>query len=279
MAHDPSRRRFLGGALGLLAAAGLGWRLGMRNDVPPPVAAPGTTTGEPPPTTSSTTAPNSTAGTPPDTAPPATAAEVTTTSQPRSRRVEALCRDAWRAHPPTGDFVEHHIERITIHHTAIVLASASDAPAKAHDHQRYHQSLGWPDLAYHYLIDLDGNVYEGRPVTAVGDTATEYDPTGHLLVCLEGNYEEQEPAPPQLDVLAALLAWASSEFGVAPETIGGHRNWAATSCPGVNLARLIDDGSLAAVVRELARSGGVDLVTVCGPEATTRVAAIEAGAG
>jgi len=294
MSHDPGRRKFLGGVLGLLGAAGLGWGLSARNGGGEPVAAPSTTTGPTTsPTTSSTGAPAGTTGAPPPastteppttTGPPATTEPITTTeapggtTQPPARQVEVLCRDAWGAQPPTGAFVEHRIERMTIHHTAAVLAASRDAPSKARDHQRYHQSLGWPDLAYHYLVDLDGNIYEGRPVTAVGDTATDYDPTGHFLVCLEGNYQEQQPTSVQLDSVVGLLAWASDHFDVSPQTIGGHRDWAATRCPGANVAVLIGDGSLAAAVTALARSGNVELSTLCGPEAATRVAAIESGA-
>jgi len=40
----------------------------------------------------------------------------------------------------------------------------------------------WIDIPYHFLIDPNGNVYEGRNVFTVGETATEYDPTGHLLI-------------------------------------------------------------------------------------------------
>ena len=54
----------------------------------------------------------------------------------------------------------------------------------------------WTDIPYHYLIAPDGTVYEGRNVNTVGETNTEYDPTGHLLICFLGNYRRAgiEPA-------------------------------------------------------------------------------------
>ena len=73
-------------------------------------------------------------------------------------------------------------------------------------HQEFHQTdRGWPDLAYHFAIDRDGNIYEGRSTEFRGDTATSYDPTGHFLVVLEGNFDVETPADPQLQSLTDLL--------------------------------------------------------------------------
>ncbi len=169
------------------------------------------------------------------------------------------------------------IERMTVHHTASLLEANSAAPAKARQHQGYHLSRGWPDLAYHYLIDANGNVYEGRPVDAVGDTGTEYDPTGHFLVCCEGNFDEQEPSKSQIESLADLLAWGADTFGVGVDTVAGHRDYAATSCPGDLLYPLIGTGDLQQLVQNRLDSGVVTLTTLCGEDAVARVAAIEAG--
>jgi hypothetical protein len=174
------------------------------------------------------------------------------TPTPRpTRTIRILHREGWGAAPPSAPFVAHRIERITVHHTADVLAENSLAPKRIRSHQRYHQSLGWPDLAYHFVIDLDGNVYEGRPTTARGDTRTSYDPTGHLLITLEGNFEEQEPTVEQLESLVSMLAWGASEYGVDPATIQGHSDVAATACPGRAVRALLSDGTLLARVAAL----------------------------
>jgi hypothetical protein len=59
--------------------------------------------------------------------------------------------------------------------------------------------------------------------------------------------------------LVAVLAWASEEYGVSPETISGHRDHAPTTCPGTNLAVLIDSGELRGAVEDVVAGGGVDL--------------------
>ena len=60
-------------------------------------------------------------------------------------------------------------------------------------------------------------------VAAVGDTATSYDPAGHLLIVVEGNFQEDVPTPTQVEILAQMVAWASLRFDVPLSTITGHR--------------------------------------------------------
>jgi hypothetical protein len=191
------------------------------------------------------------------------------------RRIEVICRDAWGAAEPSGEFRRHRIRRLTVHHSGVSLGDNRDAPARFRSHQRAHQARGWPDIAYHLLIDRNGNVYEGRPIGAVGDTATNYDPKGHLGVLCEGHFGEQRPTPDQLGALAAVLGWASSRFGVVTEEIRGHLDYADTACPGAALYRRI------AVVRrrvtELLAAGGVRRVQLCGDAGAKRVEDIAAG--
>ena len=66
---------------------------------------------------------------------------------------------------------------IALRHTAAALATVAQAPGRLRSHQRFHQEQGWPDIAYHYGIDLAGNVYELRDPRLAGDTFTDYDPT------------------------------------------------------------------------------------------------------
>jgi hypothetical protein len=192
--------------------------------------------------------------------------------------IPVICPPAWGALPAAGAFTTHQIERLTVHHTADLLDSNDLAPARIRGHQQGHLSRGWPDLAYHFIVDAEGNVYQGRPLHAVGDTGTEYDPTGHFLVCCEGNFDEQPIPDAQRSRLVDMLAWAAATFAVAPATIAGHRDVAATSCPGDDLYASIADGSLVADVLALLATDEVRLETVCGGEAEALVAAIEAGA-
>jgi hypothetical protein len=192
-----------------------------------------------------------------------------------TRTVEVICRQAWGARKPTGDFRRHRIRRITVHHSAVVIRDNRIAPERFRDHQAAHQARGWPDIAYHLLIDRNGNVFEGRPRWAEGDTATNYDPRGHLLVMCEGNFERQLPSSAQVGALVDVLAWAVERYGVGIRTIRGHLEYADTACPGEALQSRL--GSVRRRVRERLAAGGTRLVDLCGDAGRTRVDAIEVG--
>jgi len=93
-------------------------------------------------------------------------------------------------------------------------------------------SRGWGDLAYHFIVGVDGTVYEARDTRYEGATGTNYDPNGHFLMALEGNFDIDSAAQKRLDSLVTVLVWAATEFNVSPSTIAGHRDHATTACPG-----------------------------------------------
>ena len=191
------------------------------------------------------------------------------------RTVARICRSSWGASPPTGVYVPHEVSRITVHHSAVVLRNNRKAPAQLRAFQADHQARGWPDIAYHLLIDRHGNVYQGRPLWAAGDTNTSYDPSGHLLVLALGNFQVQEISAAQLNATLNVLAWACTRYGIAPRAIRGHRAYANTLCPGARLQRYITNGT---VRRRVARRlGEVTLRNLCGDAGRRRVRRIENG--
>ena len=154
--------------------------------------------------------------------------------------IEVVSKSGWDARP-TGDFRSHELVRLTYHHTASGGSDPASAPDRIRGYQRYHQDQGWADVAYHYLIDQSGRIYEGRPVEAPGDTFTGYDPTGHFVPCLDGNFDVEAPSPESIHALVSLLAWASQRYGIVPQTLSGHRDHAATTCPGGYAYELRDE--------------------------------------
>jgi hypothetical protein len=174
--------------------------------------------------------------------------------------------------------VQHTIERLTIHHTGVALEDNRQAPARLRAHQEFHQTYrGWPDLAYHFAIDRAGNIYEGRSAEFRGDTATNYDPTGHFLVVLEGNFDIEATARPQVRSLSELLAWAAGHYAVGVDTIKSHRDYAPgeTACPGENLYALLESGELVESVTARLDEELIELVYLRGAKALEQVAAIE----
>ncbi len=171
------------------------------------------------------------------------------------------------------------ITRMTVHHTAEVLGDNRNMTERLREHQRYHQDdQGWIDIAYHVGVDRKGNIFELRTPELVGDTATEYDPTGHFLVVCEGNFDEETVSEEQLQGAATAFAWAAQNFDITTETLGGHRDFAATACPGADLYAHVASGDLKQRIDDLLAIGTVDLHRICGPEADSVVTQIETGA-
>jgi N-acetylmuramoyl-L-alanine amidase len=189
-----------------------------------------------------------------------------------------LCREAWGARPARPGGKRHTITRMTLHHEAVVLGDNRNAPGRLRKDQLYHQDQkGWIDIAYHVGVDRNGNLYELRDTELAGDTATDYDTTGHFLVLCEGDFDQEAVSEPQLKATALAFAWAAQNFHVKTDTLAGHRDFASTSCPGANLYSHLSSGDLKHRIDALLAAGGVNLERLCGPDATARVAAIEAG--
>ena len=125
---------------------------------------------------------------------------------------------------------------MTLHHAGVVLGDNRNVVARLREDQRYHQDdLGWIDIAYHVGVDRSGNIFELRAPEFVGDTATSYDPTGHFLVICEGDFDKETVTENQLQGTALAFASAAQSFHTSTDTLAGHRDFAATSCPGANL--------------------------------------------
>jgi hypothetical protein len=173
------------------------------------------------------------------------------TTPPKVNPPPMLSRADWQARPPVLEMKTHVPTRITIHHTAVKQNPQRSLADKLKALQNFSQNPGtlgsgkakpaWPDVPYHYYIDCHGQIGEAREVKFVGDTNTAYDPTGHALVVLEGNFEEEEPPAAQLAALREMIAWLAVRYQVPPDRIGGHQDFAQTLCPGKNLQALLPD--------------------------------------
>jgi N-acetyl-anhydromuramyl-L-alanine amidase AmpD len=164
-------------------------------------------------------------------------------------RPDIVSRKKWNAKDPVGKVKEQTIRFITIHHTATPQKESVPIEKKLQNLQSFSQREDrlasgklkpvWFDVPYHYYIAVDGKIAEGREIKFVGDTNTEYDPTGHALVVLEGNFQTEQPTSGQLESLKKLIAWLASRWKVPASEIKAHDDYAATACPGENLKKLL----------------------------------------
>lgn len=185
--------------------------------------------------------------------------------------VEVIPRSAWGARVARAGLQRHVISHLTVHHSATLAPDARSAPARIRGYQAYHQSRGFPDIAYHFIIDRAGNVYEGRSLDFAGSTFTRYDPSGHFLPLLDGNFEEQAPSPEQMDALVEVLAWASDRYGIDPERVEAHRDLATTACPGEAVVAVLRSGELVRRVKARRERGPVELRVLSDTEGRARL--------
>ncbi|HEY1115617.1 MAG TPA: peptidoglycan recognition family protein [Chitinophagaceae bacterium] len=166
--------------------------------------------------------------------------------------VTIVPRSGWGANEPRP-YQQHTPVRITVHHEGTRLEVTQDAARKIKAIQAWGMGpdRNWVDIPYHFLIAPDGTIYEGRAVTTAGETATEYDPSGHLLITCLGNLEVQEVPPAQLQSLIKMIAYTSRKYNIPVETLSTHRdNSTQTTCPGKNLYAFFQNGYILEEVKK-----------------------------
>lgn len=181
-----------------------------------------------------------------------------------------VSRQEWKAKDAIGKMQPHTPQRITIHHTASPQKDSITIEKKMQALQNFSQGesrlasgknkTAWPDVPYHYYIAVDGQIAEGRDIKFVGDTNTDYDPNGHILIVLEGNFENEQPSSNQLESLTSLAVWLSVKFGIPVAEIKSHNDYASTACPGVNLKN-----ALPALRKKVAEIRGIGSGVVSAP--------------
>lgn len=151
---------------------------------------------------------------------------------------------AWGGDATPTPAVPQRITRITLHHQGETSVSSADVVAYLRRLQQWSRlSKHWADIPYHYVIAQDGRIYAARPVSIAGDTNTEYQPQGHALVMLMGNFEETHPSEAQLQSAVALVSGLAARHGLSTEAIASHKDYSArTLCPGKNLYHYLESG-------------------------------------
>ncbi len=148
----------------------------------------------------------------------------------------------------------NEIKKLVVHHTALrVRGDERSAVERVRALYEYHaNNRGWGDIGYHYLIDENGQIYEGR-------AGGKYVVGGHVYcgnvetigVVLMGNFEEEKPTQEQMKALQWLLDDLSKEYdldlrrnttfhGVSLPPVVGHGTLIATACPGYYIRETLD---------------------------------------
>jgi hypothetical protein len=159
-----------------------------------------------------------------------------------------LPRAAWTtAKPDLSDMdVMGDIDRITVHHTGMKTDYKSTSYKVAvediesiRDFHTTDKDRKWADIAYHYIIDPAGRVWQGRPLVYQG-AHTKLNNEHNLGIVVMGDFENQFPAAVQLTTLAAFMGFVRKLYNVPVAHVYTHGELKSTECPGKHLQGYMD---------------------------------------
>ncbi len=166
-------------------------------------------------------------------------------------------RAEWGAEPYRGTPVplnQPDYYRMTLHHTAgFAAVTLTEGLEQVKRIQDFHQNgRGWSDIGYHFLMDQEGRLYQGRPFLNPSVPFDDGPPlvrgahaggsnTGNIGVSLMGCYHPPEGSDCRhvmtgaaMDSLVVTYAYLSERYSVDPDALRGHRDFGNTACPGDN---------------------------------------------
>ena len=150
-------------------------------------------------------------------------------------------RAEWGSTDSLVESYKHTISYITIHHGGEIYEDEKDTYEYLKNLQTWSRNdRKWIDVPYHYIIDRKGKIFEGRPLEYKGDTNTTYDPSGHALIVVLGNFEEQELLQDQITSLKVVTDFLAKEKSVTSDKIKTHKDYAETLCPGKKLTEYLN---------------------------------------
>ena len=180
--------------------------------------------------------------------------------------VDVQPRAGWGADlPPRGPLSEEapgDVRFLLVHHTASTNSyTEAEVAGILRSIYTFHTSStkGWPDIAYNFLVDRFGRVWEGRTGSLSGPV--KGDATGGsqgfaLLACFLGDHSSPAPTAAAQAAMGRLLGSLAGRYGidlsagatatftsrgsnrypagtvVTTPTISGHRDMSLTTCPG-----------------------------------------------
>lgn len=152
-----------------------------------------------------------------------------------------LPRAAWARGTPDAELMNPMlpVEHITVHHDGMTPFTATDYASSAARIELYrngHRGRGWGDIGYHYVVDREGRIWEGRSLKWQGAHVKNRN-EGNLGILVMGNFDEQAPSEKQLAALERHLRACMRRYKVPVSRVRTHREWdgAQTACPGKSL--------------------------------------------
>ena len=152
-----------------------------------------------------------------------------------------ITRSGWGARPPRKQFTRlnrSRVQGIVLHHSGV--KNGPNGPKALKAFERTHMDVrGWNAIAYNWLVDEDGVVYEGRGGGVVGGATRGWNSRTESI-CYTG--WGSGPVP---DAALKSIRWIMDQIQNRYDNklwIKGHRDKASTSCPGSELYAWLQGG-------------------------------------
>ena len=171
-------------------------------------------------------------------------------------------RSDWaRGMAALGPLESEDVRFLLVHHTAGPNVGPEKSVEQLRSFFKFHTGpeKRWPDIAYNFLVDSGGQIWEGRTGSLLGPVRA--DATGGSqgfaqLCCFMGDFTSIQPTPEATSAMNHLLAWLADRYAVSlaegatatfvsrgssrwpvgatvtTPTIAGHRDMSRTGCPG-----------------------------------------------
>lgn len=148
----------------------------------------------------------------------------------------------------TPEFAD--VKRVVVHHTDTSNNDPNPAATVRAIYAYHVQGNGWNDIGYNFLIDQNGNVYEGRyarnynGAAPTGENSSNQhvigahvsnNNAGSVGISLLGTFESASPTSAQQSALEKMIAWEGDRHDLdtsSANVVMGHRDLGQSSCPG-----------------------------------------------
>lgn len=193
-------------------------------------------------------------------------------------------RSEWATgRPPKKRPTREDVRFLLVHHTQTPNTERpASIPGRLRGMYDFHtRDKGWPDLAYNFLVDPFGRIWEGRAGSLAGPVRG--DATGGSqgfaqLCCFIGDHRATPPTREAMAAMTSLLAWLAVRDGVdlsegrtvrfvsrgsnqwprgktvTTDPVAAHRDMSRTDCPGDALYPLVRSQLLPGARRLAARA-------------------------
>ena len=153
--------------------------------------------------------------------------------------VTLMRRKAWTSDAPRLWLLREGgvYDRITVHHQGgkpSISRVENSVVAEIDAVYGGHRRLQYGDIAYHFIVDYSGRVWEGRSLAFKG-AHVSHENDRNLGILLLGNFEKQVPSLESLASIGKLVDGLRVKFGIKKHRVFGHRDLGSSVCPGKHL--------------------------------------------